>query len=215
MKVTPADGGQVSCFFGQRAIKSDGQFCGTEDDISLGLVAVSRFLLELKYAAECIVIPGIKCTGIHLYFFDKVGVEDALRTTSTSLGAKMIDDRDFNAIEVVYVFTGCTAPDNDIIPEATTANATANARQRLDYLADVEVSARVPFDLFCGHALYAQRGFQACGFSGVSSVRNDNLIQFFRSHLQFNGKGGFITRSQYHIVDGFGIVVEDAETDVV
>ena len=192
LKVTPADGSQVSCFFRKRAIQGNGQLGGTEDDISLGFVTVAGFLLELKYTAEGIVIPGIKRTGIHLYLFDKVGIENALRPTSTSLCTKMIDDRDFNAVQVVYIFTGCTTSDDDIVPETATANASANTRKGLDYLADIKVPTGVSLDFFGGHALNTQWGFQACGPCCVSSVEDDNLIKIFGFRLQLYAQCCFI-----------------------
>ena len=110
---------------------------------------------ELENGGEGIIKAGIKGGRAQFYFFQETHVQDTGRSARTALGGKVIDHRDFDAIEVVHIFIRCATPYDDVVAETThTSCCSAYARERLDYPGDIEVATWITPDFFRGQPLY-------------------------------------------------------------
>ena len=104
-----------------RTVEGGGEFGGAHPYIALQALGVSFLLFEIEHAAECIVEAGIESRTAQLDVFDETHVEDTGRSTCAALGGEVVDLGNLNAVEVIDVFVGRAAADDDIVAETAHA----------------------------------------------------------------------------------------------
>jgi hypothetical protein len=172
--------------FAERPFEGSGNFSSAEPEIALQLIRVAVFLFELENGRQGIIVTRVESGGAEFYFFDEGDVEDAGGTACAALCGKVVDNGYFDAIEVIDIFVGRSAADDDVVAEAAyAAGCAANAGKGLYYTADVEVAAGVAAYFFVGEALHRERGFERGGAGCFSGSLYRYTTEVHRLRLKF------------------------------
>ena len=125
----------------------------------------------------------------------------------------MVDDGHLDAVEVVPVFVGGPAPDDDVVAEAAGTGRAPHSGQRLDNAGYVEVAAGVAFDFLHVEPLHAQRRFGGSHPDGAVG-RHHHFLQLL-ALAQLQVQQVVVAGRNVHVVARIGLVANQRGAHVV
>ena len=136
-------------FLADRAIHGESRIGGSDTYLCVNAVAAAIFLADIHDRAEAIGAVGRKSAAVEVHLPHKVGVDDTHHTSRGALCGKVIDDGDFNAVEIKHILRRPTSAHNQVVPVGIGSPHTG---QRLYGFGDVAVYAGSFFNVAYTHS---------------------------------------------------------------
>ena len=130
-------------------------------------ISATLFHADVHHRTQGVGTIGRKGSGVEVHGTDKIGIKDAHRSACCSLRGEVVDDGQFNAIEVKHIFGWSSASHQEIV---AVGSGGSYAREGLHEFRHVTVPTSTLFDLSHFESLHGERTLGAC----LLSARSDD-----------------------------------------
>ena len=172
-------------------------------------ISAAVFHADVHHRTQGVGTIGRKGSGVKVHGTDKIGIKDAHRSACCSLRGEVVDDGQFNAIEVKHIFGWSSASHQKVV---AVGSGGSHTREGLHEFRHVTVHTSTLFDLSHFEGLHRERTLSA-GFLGARSDDGfgERHLAFVHRHID---EGGLVTH-HLQLFGAFLFIAQKAHGDMV